>query len=135
MEESMKRASSLLGCVIVVCASVVVVRTQPKADLAATPQGKLVLAYYKAAHAGDVAGLKACVTAESAKDLDGPHGKDMIAMLKEMTPAVTPKVTKVNVTGKAAAVDVEVKEGATTTTDHLKLVLVDTAWKIDMHAK
>src|SRR5262245_50158121 len=98
----------LLGCALAVCAGTVVVHAQrATSDLAATPQGKLVLAYYKAAHAGDVAGLKACVTAESAKDLDGPHGKDMIAMLKEMTPAVTPKVTKVNVTGKTAAVDVE----------------------------
>ena len=34
-------------------------------NLADTPQGKVVLAFYKAAHAGDVAAVSKLVTAES----------------------------------------------------------------------
>ena len=36
-------------------------------NLADTPQGKVVLAFYKAAHAGDVAAVSKVVTAESMK--------------------------------------------------------------------
>lgn len=127
-----------LSFVIVACAlclGAARLAAQTPAANAATPQGKVVLAYYKAAHAGDLAELKKCITAESAKELEGPHGKEILGMLKEMTPAVTPAITKVAVTGKTAVVDAQLKEGATTTTDHHKLVLVGTDWKIDTTGK
>ena len=131
----MKIAIAAFALTFAVSASSVAVRAQTPAALAATPQGKVVLAYYKAAHAGDLEALKKCITAESAKELEGPHGKEILGMLKEMTPAATPTITKVDVTGKTAAVDAQIKEGATTTTDHHKLVMVGTEWKINTTGK
>jgi hypothetical protein len=131
----MKCSMSALALTCALAMGVVGLRAQGGSDLAGTPQGKVVLAYYKAAHAGDAAAIKKLVTEDSGKDLDGAHGKDLLGMLKEMLPVVTPKITKVNVTGKMAAVDAEYKDGATTTIDHHKLVLVGTEWRIDMHAR
>ena len=99
-----------------------------------TPQGKVVLAFYKAAHDGDVAGLKKCITADMAKDLDGPQGKDIVEMLKNVTPA-TNRILKVTVTGKTAVVDTEQKDGDTTMNEHVKVVLVGTEWKVDLKSK
>jgi hypothetical protein len=130
----MRLLGSIALLLAVACAPAVLL-AQSSADLAATPQGKAVLAYYKAAHAGDLAALKKAITAESAKELEGPKGKEMVGMLKEMTPSATPTITKVNVTGKSAMVDAKTKEGATTTTDHVKVVMIGTDWKVDTTGK
>jgi len=127
----MRSALSIAALVIMCCAAPV----QAQGNLAATPQGKVVLAYYKAAHAGDLAAIKKCITAESAKELEGAHGKEIVGMLKEMTPAAPPAITKVDVKDKTAMVDAKVTEGATTTTEHLRLVMVGTEWKINTTGK
>ena len=131
----MKVVSSMLVFVGVLCAGLALVSAQTPAALAATPQGKVVLAYYKAVRAGDAAGIKKLLTAESAKDLDGDHGKGLLQMLMGMTPEVAPTITKVTVTGKTASVDIQYKEATMTSADHYKLALVGTAWLLDMHAK
>ena len=107
---------------------------QAQGNLAATPQGKAVLAYYKAAHSGDLAALKKCLTAESVKD-SGPKGKEILGMMKEMYPAKPPAITKVDVKDKTAMVDAKVTEGATTSTEHVKVVLIGTEWKVDTTGK
>ena len=108
---------------------------QAQGNLAATPQGKAVLAYYKALRTGDLAVIKKYITAESAKELEGPRGKEMLKILKETTPAAAPAITKVDVKDKTAMVDAKVTEGATTTTEHLRLVMVGTEWKINTTGK
>lgn len=110
--------------------AVVGARTQ---NLAETPQGKVVLAFYKAAHAGDVAAVSKLVTAESMKMTEGMP--DFAGMLKAMTPVANPTIDKVTVTGNTAKVDASYKEGATSSTDHWNLVKVGADWKMDMAAK
>ena len=129
----MRSALSIAALVIVSCFAAATVQAQ--GSLAATPQGKAVLAYYKAAHSGDLAALKKCITAESAKELDGPHGKDLLGMLKETTPAMTPAITRVDVKDKTAMVDAKITEGSTTTTEHVKVVVIGTEWKVDTTGK
>jgi hypothetical protein len=130
----MRFLGSIALLLVVVCAPAGLLAESP-ASLAATPQGKAVLAYYKAAHAGDVASLKKAITAESAKELEGPKGKEIVGMLKEMTPTATPAIIKVDVTGKTAMVDAQTKEGATTTTDHVKVEMVGSEWKVNTTGK
>jgi hypothetical protein len=120
----------LRGVVALVALSVVVGRAQSP-DLATTPQGKVVIAFYKAMHLGDEASLRKYVTAESAKDFDGPTGKDTIEAMKMMTPDVPPTITKVDVTGKTAKVTFTPKGYPAKT---WILVLVGADWKIDMKA-
>jgi hypothetical protein len=102
--------------------------------LAETPQGKVALAYYKAANAGDEAGLKKVLNEASAKVLDGPNGKTLIAALKGQTP---PGATVISVSTDVAVarVDVEFRTPARTLRDRLKLVLVGTEWKVDMTSR
>lgn len=128
------RLGSLSLLLVVICAPAMLLAQSP-AEIAATPQGKAVLAYYKAAHAGDAAALKKAVTAESAKELEGPKGKEMVGMLKEMTPTATPSLTKLNVTGNTAMVDAKTTEGATTTTEHVRVVKVGSDWKVNTTGK
>jgi hypothetical protein len=123
----------MVALFIMSCAATVGVHAQ--GNLAATPQGKVVLAYYKAAHAGDLAAIKKCITAESAKEFEGPRGKEILAILKETMPAAPTAITKVEVKDKTAMVDAKVTEGPTTTTEHLRLVMVGTEWKINTTGK
>jgi hypothetical protein len=129
----MRSALSIAALVIVSCVAAATVQAQ--GNLAATPQGKAVLAYYKALRTGDLATIKKCVTAESAKELEGPRGKEMLGILKETTPAAPPAITKVDVKDKTAMVDAKVTEGATTMTEHVRLVMVGTEWKVNTTGK
>jgi hypothetical protein len=119
---------------VVVCVPTGLAAQSP-AEIAATPQGKAVLAYYKAAHAGDLAALKKAITAESAKELEGPHGKEMVDMLKEMTPTATPTLTKMTVTGSTTMIDAKTVEKDTTSTEHVRVSLVGTEWKVNTTGK
>jgi hypothetical protein len=103
------------------------------AGLADTPQGKVVLAFYKAAHAGDVAAVKKLVTEASAKEVDGMPG--FADMLKAMAPVATPTIASVNVTGNTAKVDATYKTASTSSTDHWSLAKVGTVWLMDMAKK
>ena len=130
----MRSALSIAVLVIMSCVASAVAQAQ--GNLAATPQGKAVLAYYKAAHAGDLAALKKCLTAESTKELEGPKGKEMLGMMKEMYPATPPAITKVDMKDKTTAmVDAKVTEGATTSTEHVRVVLVGNEWKVNTTGK
>jgi hypothetical protein len=128
----MVRAVTLALVLLVSSAAVAPTGAQTQ-NLADTPQGKVVLAFYKAAHAGDVAGVSKLVTAESMKMTEGMP--DFAGMLKTMTPVANPTIDKVTVTGNTAKVDASYKEGATSSTDHWNLVKVGADWKMDMTKK
>lgn len=99
-----------------------------------TPQGIIALAYYKAANAGDVAGLKKVLTDESAQVLDGPNAKTLVEALKGQTPP-GPVITNITAEPTVTRVDVEFKQGARVIRDRLKLVLIGTEWKVDMMSR
>lgn len=130
----MRSAFRIAALAMVSC--IAAVAAQAQGNLAATPQGKAVLAYYKASHAGDLAALKKCLTAESVKELEGPKGKEMLGMMKEMYPAKPPAITKVDMKDKTTyMVDAKVTEGGTTTTEHVRVVLVGNEWKVNTTGK
>lgn len=91
--------------------------------------GKVATAYYKAAAAGNVAALKQCVVPEMAKQLDGSQGKDILEMLKMMTPANI-KVIDVTIAGTAATVTAEARDQNGSMSEKLKLVLLNGQWKV-----
>lgn len=51
-----------------------------------SPQAAVYLEFIKAAHTGDVDGLKKVLAAEVAQELDGPDKEDMLEFLKLFTP-------------------------------------------------
>jgi hypothetical protein len=108
------------------------VQTIPPAQ---TPQGKVALAFYKAAKAGDAAALKRVLTEESAKAIDGPTGQVLVQVLKGETQAPV-TIKKVTVDGTLARVESEFKAptGAVVV-DTLVLVLVGQEWKVDKQRK
>ena len=124
----------LVGAFAVAVHAAPMQRSASGPELAETPQGKVALAYYKAANAGDEAGLKKVLNEASAKVLDGPNGKALIAALKGQTPPGA-TVISVSTDGSVARVDVEFRQPTKTLHDRLKLVLVGTEWKVDMTSK
>lgn len=127
--------SALSIAALVIMSSLAGVAAQAQGNLAATPQGKAVLAYFKALRTGDLATIKKVITAESAKELEGPRGKEMLKILKETTPAAAPAITKVDVKDNTAMVDAKMTDGATTMTEHVRLVMVGTEWKVNTTGK
>jgi hypothetical protein len=84
-----------------------------------SPQAKAVLAFYKAARAGDVAAIKKSVTAEAAKNFDGPQAKEAMEFLKLSSPdPAVAEIESVDVKGDKAEVVVVVrsKDGKETST-------------------
>lgn len=75
---------------------------EERAALTEMPAAKAAIAYVKAAHAGNVAGIKAAIIPEMRSDLDGPDGKKLLGMLQAMAPA-SPTVTGVEASGDSAA--------------------------------
>ena len=128
----MVRTGMLALALVVGSVGVTLAAAQPQ-NLADTPQGKVVLAFYKAAHAGDVSAVSKLVTAESMKMTEGMP--DFAGMLKAMTPVANPKIDKVTVTGSTAKVDASYKDGATSSVDHWSLVKIGADWKMDMAHK
>jgi len=130
----MRLIGSIALPLAVACAPALLLAQSP-AQLAATPQGKVVLAHFKARHSGDLAAMKKTITLESAKELEGPKGKEILAILKETTPAAPPTLTKVSVDGKTAMVDAKITDGATTMTEHVRVELVGADWKVNTAGK
>ena len=101
------------------------------AAVAQTAPGKAVVAFLKAAGAGDKAALKKLMTADYGKPLDGPNGKAILAQWKAnpIDPAKVPFSTAY-VTGNSAEV-VMVDKSTGMMTAKFNLVLVGGEWKID----
>ena len=128
----MKRLGSIALLAAIACAPAMLLAQSP-AELAATPQGKAVLAYYKAAHSGNLAALKKTITAESAKELEGPQGKEMVEILKLMPATAT--IMTVKVTGNTGMVDAKYKDGDATMTEHVRVQMVGSEWKVNTTGK
>jgi hypothetical protein len=99
------------------------------------PVAQAAVAFLKAAHVGDVAGMKKLLTPAGVKQLDSPDGKMMLELMKETAPA-KPKITSVEMQGADAATAKIVEEsssknGSSTSTLTLKLVRIGGQWKID----
>lgn len=101
------------------------------AAAAQSAPGKAAIAFMKAARSGDKAALRKSMSAEGGKQLDGPNGKDILELLKVMTPdPATATIESVDVKGSTAEVTVveRSKDGSVTSTLHL--VLDGGQWKI-----
>ena len=105
--------------------------TAAGAAVAQTAPGKAVVAFLKAAGAGDKAALRKLMTAEYGKPLDGPNGKAILAQWKAnpIDPAKVPFGTAY-VTGNSAEV-VMVDKSTGMMSAKFNLVLVGGEWKID----
>lgn len=101
------------------------------ADLESAP-AKVAAAFIKAAAARDVRALRAMVTAEGVKDLDGPQGKEILTLLPVMMTAEM-RITSLEVTGDTAKVFAYDETGV----DKIKLTLVreNQQWKVTQPVK
>jgi len=91
--------------------------------------GQVAVAYYLAVLSGNVMALKQCIVSDMVKQLDGPQGKEIIEMLKAMTPPNI-QIVEITISGTTAIVISEAKEGDTTTTEKLKLLFLNGQWKV-----
>ena len=75
------------------------------AELNSEP-GKAAVAFLKAAAAADARALRAILTPDAVKDLEGPDGKEILKMLPTMVPR-TMRITAIDVSGDTAIVTAE----------------------------
>ena len=80
-------------------------RVLTTADLA-TPPGKAAAAFLKASAAADAKALRALLTPEALKELDGPDGKEILKVLPDLV-RPTMKITVLEVSGDSAVVVAE----------------------------
>ena len=99
-------------------------------DAWATPQGKVLAEYLRAARAGDKAALKRVIVADRAKDLDGPMAKDILSFLKESADPKTADFDSLTVDGETAEAKITErnKDGAMSST--LRLQRVNSSWMV-----
>lgn len=97
----------------------------------ATPQGKVIAEYLRAARAGDKAGLKRVILAERAKDLDGPQGAEIISFLKLSADSKTAEFGDLTVDGDTAMANIIERTKNGSSSSRYKLKLVGGAWKMD----
>jgi hypothetical protein len=98
---------------------------------AASPPGKAVVAFLKAAGAGKKAALKKLIEPAMAAELDGPEGPSMLKMLKTMF-APGFKVVEVTLKGDSAEVLVVKKEGTGRESMKLFAVRRGGTWRLGM---
>jgi hypothetical protein len=105
--------------------------TATGAAVAQTAPGKVVLAFLKAAAAGDKAALRKLMTADYGKPLDGPNGKAILDnwTANPLDPAKTPFGTAYITGNSAEVVMVDKSTGAMTAKFNLSLVAGE--WKIE----
>ena len=97
----------------------------------ATPQGKVIADYLRAARAGDKAGLKRVIIAERAKDLDGPQAAEIISFLKLSADPRTAEFGDLTVDGDTAMANIIERTKNGSSSSRYKLKLVGGAWKMD----
>ena len=96
-----------------------------------SPEGKAVLAFYKAVKAGDLAAVRKAMTAESGKQLEGPQGKEALEFLKAIVPdPAVAGIESVDRKGNKALVEVVVKSKDGSETSKVSLELVSGQWKV-----
>jgi hypothetical protein len=109
-------------------------RAPPTANGAAaaeTPAGKATLAFLKTARSGNKTAIQNLMTAEAAKELDGPRGKEALELLKISTPdPKTSRIESVDIRADTAKVEVVEKSENGSVTSHFTLILEGGRWKI-----
>ena len=84
---------------------------------------RAALAFFAACRKGDVAAIKTFLAPEQSADLDGPKGKQMLEVVKMMSPdPATARVASVTLRGNVATVVIEEKKASGKETTTLKLV-------------
>ncbi len=105
--------------------------TATGAAAAQTAPAKVVLAFLRAAGAGDKAAIRKLLTAEYGKPLGGPSGKDILAAWKTHRPnPATTEISKVDIRGAEAEVLVTDKSTGDMAAK-FTLVLEGGGWRID----
>ncbi len=90
---------------------------------------KAALAFFAACRKGDVAAMRTFLSPQQTADLDGPQGKQMLAMAKMMAPdPATARVASVNLKGNVATV--MIKSGKETTSLKLVSATPNGPWKV-----
>ena len=98
-----------------------------------SPQAKAVLAFYKAARSGDAAAVKKTMTPESAKNLEGPQGKEAMEFLKMTSPdPAAAEIESVDAKGDKAEVVVVVRSKDGKETSKISVERVAGQWKVSM---
>ncbi len=84
---------------------------------------KAALAFFAACRKGDVPAIRAFLPPEQSADLDGPNAKQMLEVVKMMSPdPATARVASVTLRGNVATVVIEEKKASGKETTTLKLV-------------
>ena len=106
--------------------------TAAGASAAQTPPARVVLAFLRAAAAGDKAAIRKLLTAEYGKPLDGPNGKAILAAWKAhgLDPATT-EISTVDIRGGEAEVVFVDKANGGGMAAKFTLALVGGEWRID----
>ncbi len=100
-------------------------------EAAQTAPGKATLAFLKAARSGNKAALQKLMTAEAGKELDGPHGREALDILKATVPnPAAAQIESVDIQGNTARVSVVEKSKDASVTSHFTLTLEGGAWKV-----
>ncbi len=98
---------------------------------AQTPAGKAALAFLKMARTGNKSAIEKLMTAEAARELDGPHGKEALELLKTAMPdPKTARIESVDIRGDTAKVELIEKSENGSVTSTFTLVLEGGRWKI-----
>lgn len=94
-------------------------------------QAKAVLAFYKAVQTGKKAAIVKTITAEDARKLDGPEAKEMLELLKAVSPdPARAEIEAVEVAGDKAKVTVVERSKDGKTTSSVDVVLAGGQWKV-----
>lgn len=98
-----------------------------------SPQAKAVFAFYKAARAGDLAGVKKAITPDGAKHFDAPEAKEAMEFLKMSSPdPAAAEIESVDVKGDKAEVVVVVRSKDGKETSTMNVIKVGGQWKVSL---
>jgi hypothetical protein len=93
------------------------------------PAGVAYLAYVKTLKRGDLAGLRAAVSADRAKQLDDPDFKKMIPMIQAMEPTNI-RIISGSIDGDVATLLAKGKDGDGTSDGTITMVKESGGWKV-----
>ncbi len=96
-----------------------------------SPPARAVQAFLKAVQSKDKEAIKKTVAPDMAADLDGPRGKELLAMLPEMFDSKL-QITRIGMleSGDKAVITLEHKETGSHETVTIKAGIVNGAWKV-----
>jgi len=93
--------------------------------------GKAAVVFMRAARTGEKSVLRVSMTREAGGQLDGPYGKDILEMLRMVTPDPSwAQIESVDLNGSTAEVTVVELSADATMTSTLHLVLEHGHWKV-----